>query len=218
MPAAQLRPAPAFIRKGLKALKERKCLEEYFEGFAPWRWLHGLFKYLTIFFLMATVLVIFSIVLSRYVFRTNLFGLDEILNICALWLYFIGGIYGTYEESHIQGDLLNLAFKKRWQYKAHKIYIYVFCTALMALWSYWGIRFFGDCVGSIRKNTGTGIPFWVNQIPIPIGMWGMFFYSLYHLARNIWNPVSSYETREEKEAAEKKALGIDGLDGEEANS
>jgi TRAP-type C4-dicarboxylate transport system permease small subunit len=191
--------------------KERKLVEDVVERFAPWRWLHTLFKIATIAFLMATVASIFMIVLLRYVFHFNLYGMDEILTIVSMWLYFMGGIYGTYEESHIQGDLLNLAWTKRWQYKAHKIYIYVVCVFLMLLWSYWGVKYFNNCIGSARRNTATKLPFWINQIPIPIGMWGMLLYSVYHLIRNIINPVSSHMTREEKDAAEKKALGIDGL-------
>ena len=208
--------APAFIERGERPLnKEKKLVEDVVESFAPWRWLHVFFKIATIAFLMATVLSIFLIVLLRYVFHFNLYGMDEILTIVSMWLYFMGGIYGTYEESHIQGDLLNLAWTKRWQYKAHKIYIYVVCVFLMLLWSYWGVKYFSNCIGSARRNTATKLPFWVNQIPIPIGMWGMLFYSVYHLIRNIFNPVSSHMTRQEKELAEKKALGIEGLAAEE---
>lgn len=194
--------------------KEKGLVEDVVESFAPWRWLHTFFKIATIAFMMATVGAITFIVAMRYVFKTNLYGMDEILVIVAMWLYFMGGIYGTYEESHIQGDLLNLAWTKRWQYKAHKIYIYLVCVFLMALWSYWGVKYFNNCIGSARRNTATKFPFWVNQIPIPIGMWGMLFYSVYHLIRNILNPVSSHMTRQEKEALEKKQLGIDGLASE----
>lgn len=194
--------------------KEKRLVEDVVESFAPWRWLHSFFKIATIAFLMATVAVIFFIVLMRYIFHFNLYGMDEILTIVTMWLYFMGGIYGTYEESHIQGDLLNLVWTQRWQYKAHKIYIYAVCVFLMALWSYWGVKYFGNCIGSPRRNTATKLPFWINQIPIAIGMWGMLFYSVYHFIRNIINPVSSYQTREEKLAAEKKALGIEGIDQE----
>lgn len=194
--------------------KEKKLVEDVVESFAPWRWLHTIFKIATIAFLMATVASIFLIVLMRYVFHVNLYGMDEILTIVSMWLYFMGGIYGTYEESHIQGDLLNLAWTKRWHYKAHKIYIYAVCVFLMALWSYWGVEYFANCVGSARRNTATKLPFWINQIPIPIGMWGMLFYSVYHFIRAIFNPVSSHMTRQEKEALEKKQLGIEGLESQ----
>lgn len=164
--------------------------------------------------LMATTGLVFYIVVMRYVFKANIYGADEIITLITMWLYFLGAIYGSYEESHIQGDLLNLMFTKRVHYKIHRIYVYTVCVFLMGIWSYWGWDYFSSVITSTRRSTGLKIPFWAMQIPQAVGMWGMLLYSVYHLLNNIFKPVSKYLTREEKAALETPALDL----GEEKES
>ena len=164
--------------------------------------------------LMATTGLVFYIVVMRYVFKANIYGADEIITLITMWLYFLGAIYGSYEESHIQGDLLNLMFTKRVHYKIHRIYVYTVCVFLMGIWSYWGWDYFSSVIVSTRRSTGLKIPFWAMQIPQAVGMWGMLIYSVYHLIDNIFKPVSKYLTREEKAALETPALDL----GEEKES
>ena len=164
--------------------------------------------------LMATTGLVFYIVVMRYVFKANFYGADEIITLITMWLYFLGAIYGSYEESHIQGDLLNLMFTKRVHYKMHRIYVYIVCVFLMGIWSYWGWDYFTTVIASTRRSTGLKIPFWAMQIPQAVGMWGMLIYSVYHLFDNLFKPVSKYLTREEKAALETPALDL----GEEKES
>jgi TRAP-type C4-dicarboxylate transport system permease small subunit len=57
-----------------------------------------------------TVLV-FIEVLLRYVFGSPLFGVEELVCLIAMWLYFIGASYGAYERSHIKAELVHLWFQ-----------------------------------------------------------------------------------------------------------
>ena len=156
--------------------------------------------------LMATTGLVFYIVVMRYVFKANLYGADELITLVTMWLYFLGAIYGSYEESHIQGDLLNLMFTKRIHYKIHRLYVYIVCVFLMGIWSYWGWDYFTTVIAATRRTTGLKIPFWAMQIPQAIGMWGMLLYSIYHLIVNIFKPVKDYLTRDEKAALETPSL------------
>ena len=56
---------------------------------------------------LVVVLLIFANTVSRYVFKTSFIWVEEILTICALWMYFIGAVLGAEEESHIKGDLVS---------------------------------------------------------------------------------------------------------------
>ena len=47
---------------------------------------------------------VFAGVFLRYVLKSNFFGQEEILTVVAMWLYWMGGIYGTYENSHRPED------------------------------------------------------------------------------------------------------------------
>ncbi len=50
-------------------------------------------------------------VLLRYVFKTPLFGLEEFSRLIAVWVYFLGAIFGTKFDSHVQGDVAGRLFK-----------------------------------------------------------------------------------------------------------
>jgi len=186
----------------------KRSISEVCESFFLWRWLHKFISAAVTGLLMATTGLVFFIVIMRYVFKTNLYGADELVTLVTMWLYFLGAIYGSYEESHIQGDLLNLMFTKRIHYKIHRIYVYTVCVFLMGIWSFWGVQYFGTVIGSARRTTGLKFPFWWQQIPQAIGMWGMLFYSVYHLIVNLFKPVNQYLTREEKAALETPALDL----------
>ena len=53
----------------------------------------------------STGCMVYSVVL-RYCFKQNFYGSDEVIMLFAFWLYFMGAVYGSYENSHIKADLL----------------------------------------------------------------------------------------------------------------
>jgi TRAP-type C4-dicarboxylate transport system permease small subunit len=175
----------------------KKSVQETMEGNIVWRAIHkGIGAFITI-NLMVTVSLVFFIVLMRYVFKMNLYGADELVTLFAMWLYFCGAIYGSYEESHIKGDLLTMLFKKKIHYKIHQIYVYLFCLIVLGIWCYWSLDYAGTIMRSTRATTGLKIPFWLNQLPIIVGLWGMFLYSIYHFIKNIFKKPEEYMTADE---------------------
>lgn len=131
-------------------------------------------------------------VTMRYIFKTDLFGVEELITVVTMWLYFLGSIYGSYEESHIKGDLLDLVFKTGRQKKGQQIYVYVYSTIVLVIWSKWGIEYATRCLHSAQTTPGWHIPLHVSQLAIPVGIWGMLFYSAYHLIRNVMKHSSEY--------------------------
>ena len=186
----------------------KRSISEACEANFLFKGIHKLIAAAVTALLMATTGLVFFIVLMRYVFKANLYGADELITLVTMWLYFLGAIYGSYEESHIQGDLLNLMFTKRIHYKIHRLYVYVVCVFLMGIWSYWGWDYFVTVIHTTRRTTGLKIPFWLMQIPQAVGMWGMLLYSVYHLIVNIFKPVKDYLTRDEKAALETPELDL----------
>lgn len=59
------------------------------------------------------LLVVFVQVLARYVFHSPIWALDVVAGHSAIWLYFLGAVYGTYERSHIKATLLHVFIKNR---------------------------------------------------------------------------------------------------------
>ena len=151
-----------------------------------------------------TVLVSGAAAIMRYVFKTDLYGVEEWLVLITMWLYFLGATYGSYEESHIKGDLLNLIIKTKKQRKGHQIYVYLYSSAILVVWGKWAVDYFIRCLGTGQRTPGWHFPVWTSQIAISIGIFGMLFYSIYHLIRTIIRKSERlYPDETEEDEAEK---------------
>ncbi|TRZ96342.1 MAG: TRAP transporter small permease subunit [Dehalococcoidia bacterium] len=77
------------------------------------RYYVGIYKgCLTFLFLLITILM-FSEVVLRYVFQSPIFGIEELCILLAMWLYFIGLGYATYDRNHITVDILPVLTKNQ---------------------------------------------------------------------------------------------------------
>ena len=91
--------------------------------------------------------LIFVEVMLRYVFGSPLFGVEELVTMIAMWLYFLGASYGAYERSHIKAELVHLWFKSPRSLamvNAFSSLITVSLSLIMVGWSYpyfiWGVQ------------------------------------------------------------------------------
>ncbi len=55
--------------------------------------------------ILVTLTVILQVLL-RYIFKAPLFGLEELSRLIAVWVYFIGAVFGTKLDGHVQGDVV----------------------------------------------------------------------------------------------------------------
>ena len=95
---------------------------------------------------IVTVLVFVEVML-RYVFGSPLFGVEEMVCLIAMWLYFIGASYGAYERTHIKAELIHLWFKTKRSnavVNSFSSLITLILSIIMIKWSYpyliWGIK------------------------------------------------------------------------------
>ncbi len=133
---------------------------------------------------IVTVLV-FIEVLLRYVFGSPLFGVEELVCLIAMWLYFIGASYGAYERTHIKAELVHLWFKTQ---RSHAFInslsssITLILSVIMIKWSYpyfiWGIK---------RGETSQALllPMVLSQSAVFFGAILMALYFLVELVDNI---------------------------------
>ena len=145
---------------------------------------NGLIYLQKIFMLVAgsiiTLLVFIEVVL-RYVLGSPLFGVEELICLIAMWLYFIGASYGAYERSHIKAELIHIWFKKPRTYalvKAISSLITFILSIIMITWTYpyfiWGMT-------KGETSQALLIPMVVSQSAIFVGAILMSFYFLTEL-------------------------------------
>ena len=128
---------------------------------------------------IALTAVIFIVVIARYIFKTDIFGSEEIILLLAWWLYFMGGIGASQEDSHIKADMVDVFVSNQFIIeltkgiaKALEAAIFFFCaylTFLMLKVNY----------VKMPVTTGLKIPYLVSQVPIFIGFIGMALFAVY---------------------------------------
>ena len=62
---------------------------------------------------IALTCVIFAAVVMRYCFKLDFFGSEEIILLFAWWMYFLGGIGGSQEDSQIKADMVEVFCSNR---------------------------------------------------------------------------------------------------------
>ena len=159
----------------------RKPIEHFF----LWRVLVGLERFILVAASISAVLAVFLSVLMRYVFETDLYGVEEIIIILAMWLYFIGGAYGSYKDCHITADVLSVYVKSPKAQRALKIFVAavaVFCCVVLVKWS---LTYLAFTLKINAKSISLRIPMVVSQLPICLCFFLSLIYSIYHLINAI---------------------------------
>ncbi len=138
--------------------------------------------------IVSSLFVVASIgatVVLRYIFKTDLYGLEEIVVIFAFWLYFMGGAYGSYTRTHITADIISVAMPEG----RLKSLIVVFSSSITfifsLLFSYWGYDFFMFGVKMSARTPVWRIPMVVSYTAVFLGMILMTFYFLVDLLADI---------------------------------
>ena len=127
---------------------------------------------------IALTAVIFIVVIARYIFKTDIFGSEEIVLLLAWWLYFMGGIGASQEDSHIKADMVDFFIYNQFVIELTKgiakaleaaIFFCAYLTLLMLKVNY----------VKMPVTTGLKIPYLVSQVPIFIGFIGMALFAVY---------------------------------------
>jgi len=134
------------------------------------------------------------VVLFRYFLKLDLFGMEEIITICAFWMYFIGGSYGAYERSHISADLISSYVKNDRLRTTLKAITSVITAGLCLLFLKWAYDYFRWSLDANPKTTALHIPLIIPQTAILIGFILMSFYFLVHLARDLKDASKAWKS------------------------
>lgn len=150
-----------------------------------WRFMERLMSWILIICGVCLIAVIAIAVVMRYVMESTLFGSEEILAMAAIWLYWIGGSYGSYEDSHISADMTNLLIRNEKVRHIYQGFARILTTAITGVFAYWSISNYAiPNFQAGTRTTGLRIPMIYSRIAITIAFVLMFLYSVYHLVRH----------------------------------
>ena len=150
-----------------------------------WRALRFTVKWLMIIgSVVSTVCMVYAVI-KRYIFSGNFYGSDEIIMLFAFWLYFMGAVYGSYEDSHIKADLLNV-YIKNMRIKDGLAILAQFCTVVVnTIVLMWAFKYFCGEISKWGLSTSLKIPLVIPKSAVFFGFLLMEFYHVYYLQHNL---------------------------------
>lgn len=125
--------------------------------------------------------IMFMSVILRYIFKTDLYGLEELICIFASWLYFMGSSYGSYQRSQISADILSSYITNKKIRQASIIFTSFVSTSICLIVTYWSLMFFVWAIVMDPRSPVYRIPMAVSQCSVFVGFCLMSLYSIVHL-------------------------------------
>lgn len=162
-------------------------MENKLERTAFW---NGLVKFLRGGLIVASILVTlitFAAVITRAL-NINFLGYEEILIICAFWLYMLGTAYGSYEDSHIKADVIVVMMPDGRTKQLLALIRNVFSLILGLIFLGWAFQLFQWTIIMGNKTPVWRIPMTVSQSSL---LFGLVVASFYH-AVYIYDEFKTY--------------------------
>lgn len=120
----------------------------------------------------------------RYCMSKNWYGSDEIILIFAFWLYFMGAIYCSYEDSHIKADIVSSLVKNIRAKDAVALVAGVVLVIINVVLIICVIPYLQDGFMRMPRTTSLKIPLVIPRIAIMLSMILMEFYHVYYLIKH----------------------------------
>jgi TRAP-type C4-dicarboxylate transport system permease small subunit len=121
-------------------------------------------------------------VLLRYVFKVPLFGLEEFSRLIAVWVYFLGAIFGTKWDAHVQGDVAGRIFTTSRSKAVIKTIAWAISLLVCILFLYHSAKYCIWLHGTGERTTGL---WWPRIYSVGSMLFGAFFMTLYSTANLI---------------------------------
>jgi TRAP-type C4-dicarboxylate transport system, small permease component len=154
----------------------------------------GLAKFLRFGLILSSILVTlitFAAVITR-AFDINFLGYEEILIICAFWLYMLGTAYGSYEDSHIKADVIVVMMPEGRAKSLLSLIRNAVSLILGIIFLCWAFQLFQWTIVMGNKTPVWRIPMTVSQSSLLFGLTVATFYHVVYLYDEIKKYIAKY--------------------------
>ena len=117
-------------------------------------------------------------VVARYVLKTNLMGIEELMVFPMIWLYMLGGANASFEKSHIECGILTLYIKKERSICIFEAVKRTLCAVILAWLCYWGIFYFSYSLKTWKLADITYAPLFFANMALSAGFILMEIYAI----------------------------------------
>lgn len=142
-------------------------------------------KYVLTALILVVALGQFAQVITRYVLQVPVMGLEETMMYPALWLYILGAVNASRENTHIRANVLEIVLKTERQHTILAILGEVISLAV-GLWLLaWAWDFTRYAWRVWRESPTLYIPIFYADVALVLGLVLMMAYTTWHLWRHI---------------------------------
>jgi TRAP-type C4-dicarboxylate transport system permease small subunit len=106
---------------------------------------------------MIMALTFFFVVIFRYILETDLFAYEEWLMVICFWLFFMAGALGTYDNSHINADLLSQVLQNPLALRIRAIAVVLIELIVLLFAVYWAALMIIDEIDSYPSGSGLSL-------------------------------------------------------------
>ncbi|UZP67878.1 TRAP transporter small permease [Desulfovibrio mangrovi] len=131
------------------------------------------------------VVMICIAVVARYIFGSDFYGAEELIQMLAFWLYFMGAAQGSRERSQISADILTcyITDDKRCR-MAHLLKDFI-STAICLLVTVWALQFVMWGMQMGPKSPVFRLPMLIPHIAVGLGFVLMSMYQVVYLVQDV---------------------------------
>lgn len=144
-----------------------------------------LFRYVLTALISTVAACQFIQVITRYVFETPIMGLEEAALIPTIWLYILGSVNASREDTQIRANVLEIFLKTP---KA-KLILHTLSEAIsivISIWlTWWAWKYFSYALRVWKESPTLYIPTFVYESALFIGLLLMTLFTVWHLYRHL---------------------------------
>jgi len=124
-------------------------------------------------------------VLIRYVFGSDFYGSEELIQMLAFWLYFMGAAQGSREKSQISADILSCYITNAKWCRIAQLVKDIVTVAICLLVTYWACQFVGWGIQMMPKSPVFRLPMLIPHTAIGLGFVLMSLYHVVYLVQDM---------------------------------
>ena len=133
---------------------------------------------------IAVPLVILIAAFLRYT-GYNFSGYEEIVMLCAFWLYFMGSVLASRDDTQIQADMCNLVCKDECKLRIIHIIKYIVSLFFSLVGTYWAFQYLSWSFARNPKSIVYRFPMTISQMAIMVCFVLMSIYLVVYLTKEI---------------------------------
>jgi TRAP-type C4-dicarboxylate transport system permease small subunit len=142
------------------------------------------FKYLLTILISIVAAMEFYQVVMRYIFEIPVMGLEELLVYPTLWLYFMGSVNASREDTQIKANVLDVFLKSDKSKLIVRVFADLFSFIIASWLTYWAWSYFKYALKVWKESPTLYIPMFYAESALFVGLVIMTGYALFYLLKN----------------------------------